>query len=116
MLADLACQFGVGGAGKEPEALVFAQVAGPLALRGWLCIPGLCRILLRFLVYAVAVGVYATFRLLLLPLLQSLSPLPYPTPSKLVGFGCSSGTALKTWLGDQDSNLDKCLQRALSYH
>jgi len=22
----------------------------------------------------------------------------------------------KSWLGDQDSNLDKCLQRALSYH
>ena len=36
--------------------------------------------------------------------------------SKLVGFGCFPVSALKTWLGDQDSNLDKCLQRALSYH
>jgi hypothetical protein len=26
------------------------------------------------------------------------------------------GYWLYLWLGDQDSNLDKCLQRALSYH
>ncbi len=28
----------------------------------------------------------------------------------------ASGEKLSFWLGDQDSNLDKCLQRALSYH
>src|SRR5208337_2138633 len=40
-----------------------------------------------------------------------ISALP---PSWLALGYCSLFT--ENWLGDQDSNLDKCLQRALSYH
>ena len=48
-----------------------------------------------------------------------VDPTSISNTSKLVSFGCIQflrGASAGFWLGDLDSNQDKCLQRALSYH
>ena len=115
--ADLLGQRPVGRAAEELEPFVLAQVAAALALGRQFGLPCLwqpprrrqtARPLLpppdrrpRSGSSAVTVKVSASISVHLQAGLLWLLP----------GVSVS-----RTWLGDQDSNLDKCLQRALSYH
>jgi hypothetical protein len=123
--ANLLGQRPVGRAAEELEPLVLAQIAAPLALGSRF---GLLRFGSRIRAAACAASLAAGS----LPAPSIFGPFCLSSAvtvtvstsiseftSKLVGFGCFSGVSgcfKRTWLGDQDSNLDKCLQRALSYH
>ena len=95
--ADLLGQRPVGRAAEELEALVLAQIAGPLALGGRLGVLRLGgRVLrLRLLARLPCVPSGSSAPAACLPPSPSTFPLPSPSTSKLVGFGCFPGSALR---------------------
>jgi hypothetical protein len=90
--ADLLGQRAVGGAAEELEALVLAQVAGPLALGGGLASLALaasCWLSLSGSLPAPSRGCSGPLSGGCLSSAVTVNvPLPFPTTSKLVGFGC----------------------------